>query len=191
MVRRASCGRIRIWVATAGGAAAAFLIGCLYRPTVVVGHSMEPTLLPGQVVWTDRSYYLWHPPRRGDVVVFCHQGEATVKRVYAGPGETVYYVCCDSEPLLFISAKDVPTARKRLRRGMVLRSRRLRRDSVFVLGDNVNTSEDSRHFGPVPVRSLLGRVRLPRDPGRLRAHEYSPPPLIRHSTRRPRAVASR
>lgn len=32
-------------------------------------------------------------------------------------------------------------------------------DTVTVLGDNPAASTDSRQFGPVPTRSLLGRVR--------------------------------
>jgi len=32
-------------------------------------------------------------------------------------------------------------------------------DSVFVLGDNLDESVDSRHFGPVPIAAVSGRAR--------------------------------
>jgi len=32
------------------------------------------------------------------------------------------------------------------------------RERVFVLGDNPDRSRDSRHFGPVPRRAIVGRV---------------------------------
>jgi signal peptidase I len=36
---------------------------------------------------------------------------------------------------------------------------RVRPGTVFVLGDNRANSEDSRAFGAVPTRRLIGRVR--------------------------------
>ena len=45
--------------------AAAYLVGSMYQPTVVVGDSMAPTLSDGRVIYVDRTYYQSHPPRAG------------------------------------------------------------------------------------------------------------------------------
>ena len=60
-----------------------------FRPTVVLGHSMAPTMRSGGLYMVNTRYYQSHPIRRGDVVVFHYRGETCTKRVYALPGERV------------------------------------------------------------------------------------------------------
>ncbi len=55
----------------------------------IQGHSMEPTLKPGQMVW------VWHwfvKPKPGDVVVFKHAGKSFVKRVEKISGAQAFLV---------------------------------------------------------------------------------------------------
>jgi signal peptidase I len=133
--------------------------------TVVEGHSMEPTLHPGEVRLLERGYYRFHPLSRGDVVVLRLGGQTYVKRVYALPGDQLWlmhYAEDDRNELL------VPADAARLRRaqqGGVLSGGRVILRIVppgycFVLGDNVAVSMDSRDFGPVPESAIMGRVRL-------------------------------
>lgn len=65
--------------------------------------SMEPTLLPGDVVWIDKTSFgptvpfinkqviTWGRPARGDVITFVppHTDQLYVKRVMAIPGDTI------------------------------------------------------------------------------------------------------
>jgi len=73
--------------------------------------------------------------RKGDVIVFRQGGRTLVKRVTALPGETF-----PPEALRNPERDKVPPGR------------------LFVMGDNREHSEDSRDFGPVPIRSVIGRV---------------------------------
>jgi signal peptidase I len=133
--------------------------------TVVEGHSMEPTLHPGDVRLLQRGYYRSHPLSRGDVVVLRLGGETYVKRVYALPGDQLW--------LLHFAEDDrneilVPAAAARLRRaqedgyptGGRVMLRTIPPGYCFVLGDNAAVSMDSRDFGPVPESAIMGRVML-------------------------------
>ncbi|MBI3977724.1 MAG: signal peptidase I [Chloroflexi bacterium] len=67
------------------GGAAAFFESTGYRPVILVGASMPPTLWGGEMV-------LWRPVdvlRRGDVVVYWYQGVRFVHRIAGLPGETI------------------------------------------------------------------------------------------------------
>jgi signal peptidase I len=131
--------------------------------TVVMGHSMEPTLRSGARRVLDRSYYRSYPLRRGDIVVFRLQGETYIKRVHALPGERLALLRYDD------NAGDAlldPTAAARLRRlhaaGRLedrwVVSLTIPPGHCFVVGDNDRLSIDSRHFGSVPVSAILGRI---------------------------------
>lgn len=58
-------------------------------PTRVVGISMQPNYLDGQVKFVNRLAYLFHEPRRGDVVATRIAGKRVyyLKRIIALPGE--------------------------------------------------------------------------------------------------------
>ena len=60
--------------------------------TVVLGHSMEPTLSDNDNLFVDKISYRFHNPKRFDVIVFPYQyADKTyyIKRVIGLPGETV------------------------------------------------------------------------------------------------------
>ena len=111
----------------------------LVRVTVR-GTSMLPTLRPGDRVLVRRTSA--RSVRRGDLVVFAPPREPDpswmIKRVLAAPGDPVPR---DEVPLLW-------TYREAL----------VPRDRVVVIGDNPDHSYDSRQFGYVPARTLLGVV---------------------------------
>src|SRR5947209_3555391 len=73
---------------------------------MVVGSSMDPALLPGQLVLLHRDYYRTHPLERGDVVVFRWKGCVYVKRVYALAGGQVKLVRNDDCSFLLVSGTE-------------------------------------------------------------------------------------
>jgi nickel-type superoxide dismutase maturation protease len=115
-----------------GAAAALAVVLWRWRPfrVEIQGNSMAPALQPGDWAIATRARRL----APGDVVVLAHPLKPElelVKRVLGGPGDHA------------------------LQEG-----RPLGPDQWFVVGDNHETSTDSRSFGPVSRRAITGRVRL-------------------------------
>jgi signal peptidase I len=135
------------------------------RPTVVLGHSMTPTLRPGGCYVLNTRYYRHHSLQCGDIVVFRHQGETLTKRIYALPGQHLLLIRYDDGVGNEIVEPWQAPSLRRLERAHRLPDRRLEDVTVppghcFVVGDNRPLSCDSRTFGCIPESEILGRVFL-------------------------------
>jgi signal peptidase I len=137
-----------------------------YRLGIVTGQSMDPSLKDGQLILIDRNYYKHHPIQHGDIVSCRVNGKTIVKRVYALPGEQVIQLHCDSDSAgdMIVRPHMIEKAiRSFIERPTALRIMRIEvdSDSVYLLGDGGMISIDSREFGPVPQRQIIGKV-IPR-----------------------------
>lgn len=134
----------------------------LITSVVIQGKSMLPTLREGEHYLLDRLHYRRHLPARGDLVVFRDPGHTdyAIKRIIALPGETValrdgkIFVnnALLPEPYLPPKLKTfLPDDREKL-------TLILGHDQYFVLGDNRMVSEDSRFYGPVSRKQIIGNL---------------------------------
>ncbi len=98
-----------------------------------------------------------HPPRPGDVIVFRYPLDPQrdfVKRVIGVPGDTVeirrgvVYVNGKALDEPYVTAPSIDT----------MAQRTVGPDEYFVLGDNRRASNDSRDWGPVPLKNIIGKV---------------------------------
>jgi signal peptidase I len=136
-----------------------------FRPTVVLGHSMAPTMRSGSVHMINTWYYRNHPIRVDDVIVFRHKGETCTKRVHALPGQKVLLLEDTEGGADELLDEHEAAVLGELERHGRLRGRHIKVLTVppghlFVLGDNRSVSWDSREFGCLPVRTILGRVAM-------------------------------
>lgn len=131
--------------------------------TSVVGDSMEPMLGNGQEILMNRVIYRLSSPKRGDVIVFLPNGNQNshyyVKRVVGLPGETIQI----QDGNVYIDGvllEEDESLDKMIDAGIAQNELTLALDEFFVLGDNRNSSEDSRsgNIGAVKKEDIIGKA---------------------------------
>lgn len=127
------------------------------QPFIVSGESMDPTFENGQYLIIDELSYRFAPPARGDVVIFRPPRapqDFYIKRIIGLPGETVTIE--DGQVLVGGGALGEPYV---ARPGNGPDSSvTLGSDEYFVMGDNRPESSDSRVWGPLPRKNIVGRA---------------------------------
>ncbi len=138
----------------------------LIQPFYVKGASMEPSFYDHEYLIIDEITYRFNDPQRGDIVVFRYPRnpqEYFIKRMIGLPGESVQIK--DGQVIIFneenpdgkiLEEYYLPDDLKTY--GMTDEKIVLGNNEFFVLGDNRNSSKDSRSFGPVNESYLTGRV---------------------------------
>jgi len=129
----------------------------LAQATQVLGQSMEPNLHSSQRVVIEKvTYRFFHGPRRGDVIVIQlpNQEDLLIKRVVGLPGETIEV----RKGQVYIAGEQLDEPWTINPGGGNYGPRTIPPLHVFVLGDNRGASNDSRNFGPVPIKHIVGRA---------------------------------
>jgi signal peptidase I len=127
----------------------------------VVGKSMFPTLNDGDRHLVNYWRYHLYPPGRGDIVVIQDpvSGTKSVKRIVGLPGETLRFtqdgITVDGA---LLTEPYLPAGMSPVSIPMAMQSARIPSNHYFVAGDNRPVSEDSRYYGPIPRRAILGMV---------------------------------
>ncbi|BAY61448.1 signal peptidase I [Calothrix brevissima NIES-22] len=134
------------------------------EPRYIPSDSMLPTLHTGDRLVVEKISYRFHPPQTGDIVVFqppeelqrrgYPQDQAFIKRVIGQPGETVSVargkVYLDGKALAedyIAEPANSPYSPHTVPEG-----------EFFVMGDNRNDSNDSRYWGFLPQKYIIGRA---------------------------------
>ncbi|HUT96403.1 MAG TPA: signal peptidase I [Candidatus Paceibacterota bacterium] len=132
----------------------------LIQPFFVNGASMEPNFHDGDYLIVDEISYRFDAPERGDVVIFRYPLDPSqffIKRVIGLPGESIKV----EDGKIFINGKDLDESEYLQdinTAGSV--EVKLAEDEYFVLGDNRQASSDSRKWGEVDKKFIIGRAWL-------------------------------
>jgi signal peptidase I len=137
------------------------------QPYIVAGASMDTTFENGHYIIVDQLTYRFEEPQRGDVVVFKYPQDPSkyfIKRIIGLPGEAV--VISQGQVLIGESATSTegvvlpePYVDEDRKTGESLK-RVLEDDEYFVMGDNRAASSDSRVWGPLHERHIVGRAAI-------------------------------
>lgn len=171
---------IREWIESI---VVAFILAMIIRAFVVQAFkiptgSMRPTLIEGDLILVNKFIYgakipftdvrlpAIRQPKRGDVIVFLYPENPKkdfIKRLVGLPGESVEIkkgtIYINNRPLL----EPMFSRRFYYNKGTLEREDYkvvVPKDSFFVLGDNSASSQDSRYWGFLPWRNVLGKAML-------------------------------
>ena len=165
--RKRRVGRTVFWVLV--GLALAVLAASVAIPVVTSqpyleqSTSMQPTIAPGdQMLAVEGSSGI----RRGDIVVLrvpvnvSGTDELFVKRVIGLPGDHV--ACCNAKGQVTVDGKALSEnyLYPRDRPSRTRFSATVGKGEIWVMGDHRSISVDSRKWGQVPLRGVVGRVIL-------------------------------
>lgn len=145
-----------------------FLRAVVMEPRQVRQRSMLPTLWDGDIILVGKNAYIFGQPGRGDVVVFKSPNgeEDLVKRVVGIPGD---WIKDNGSKLLvngFVLEEKISDVDKwqfkfdRENSNQQEKGIHLKDNEFYVIGDNRDVSRDSRAFGPIKRKSIIGRVLL-------------------------------
>ncbi|HUC88950.1 MAG TPA: signal peptidase I [Candidatus Paceibacterota bacterium] len=134
------------------------------QPFVVSGESMVPTFHDGEYLIVDEISYIVKGASRGDVAIFRYPDDPSrffIKRVIGLPNEKIIItngqvkIVNQANPGGFVLNEpyiDEPFA--------TTATYTTGNDQYFVMGDNRNRSSDSRIWGVVPKKLMIGRAYL-------------------------------
>jgi len=151
------------WIRTLASAAvyATLIVTFGFQVARVEGQSMAPTLADQDRLIVNKFVYRMSAPMRGDIVMLYYPinpDKSFVKRVIAEEGDTVRI----SDGRVYVN--DIP-----LDDSYVPSEYRSHDDwgpqvistgYYFVMGDHRNNSSDSRHWGLVPKKYIIGKVQV-------------------------------
>ncbi len=136
----------------------------LFRPFQVSGNSMVPTFSNKQYILTNIIALKFGKPKQGDVIVFKSPPDPEkdyIKRVIGVPSDTVYIKDGD----VYLNGKILDQSKYlkpsvKTYGGSFLHENEpvsVPSDQYLVMGDNRGGSSDSREWGFVPFKSVIGK----------------------------------
>lgn len=138
----------------------------LFQPHQVRGNSMYPNLHDNDYLLTDKITYQLREPKRGDTIIFRapkNEEYDYIKRIVGLPGDTVrvndgkIYVNDELLTEDYLSSDSFTYGGRFWKENQSIP---VPEDQYFVLGDNRSHSSDSREWGPVPRKNIIGKAWL-------------------------------
>ena len=151
------------WLKTLASAAvyATLIVTFGFQVARVEGQSMAPTLADQDRLIVNKLAYRMGEPRRGDIVMLYYPlnpNKSFVKRVIAEEGDQVRVV--DGRVYRNDVLVDDTFVPENYRSHDDWGPQVVPEGYYFVMGDHRNNSSDSRHWGWVPKKYIIGKVQL-------------------------------
>lgn len=134
-----------------------FILRAFVAETFVIpSGSMEPTFKPSDRVLALKSIYWLRLPYRGEIIIFRwpkDESKDFVKRVIGLPGDRVEV----RERKVYVNGHPLKEPYEAEEPRDPFGPTEVPQGSLFVMGDNRNNSYDSRRWGFVPLKNLVGK----------------------------------
>lgn len=132
------------------------------EPYLVKQTSMIPTFQNNDYLIVEKLSYRFNAPERGDIVIFnspVQKGKNLIKRIIGLPGEIVI---ANGEKTTIISKENAEEETLnepyvKYESPLIQASYELKDGEYFVMGDNRAGSYDSRSWGPIKRKDIIGR----------------------------------
>ena len=130
----------------------------LLPPVTIKGPSMLPTLREKSIHLVNRLAFVWHEPRRGDVVSIRLAGNSIMymKRIVGLPGETIEF----SHGRLLVNGKVMEESYVKSRCRWNMPPETLGPNEYFVVGDNRSMPIDDHYLGVATRDRIVGKLLL-------------------------------
>jgi len=102
-----------------------------FKIVKIQGNSMEPTIKNNSYAIADRYLHKLFTIQKNDILLFEFENKEVVKKIVGFPGEKIT-----------ILDKKVD----------------LEKDEIYVLGENLSESIDSRQYGPIKTKNIIGKI---------------------------------
>lgn len=160
---------LKSWWSVTRGIDILLILGLLFRffviqPYIIEGPSMNPNYYDREYILVNQMTYRIHPPKRGDTIIFKYPldpREDYIKRIIGLPGETIEIedgkVFVNGAQLLepYLIDEEVTLVNSSIEETLTAT---LKSNEYFVLGDNRNHSSDSRSWGVLPKKNIIGKA---------------------------------
>lgn len=150
-----------------GVAIGVFLKLFIFDILSVSGTSMTPTIKDGGHIFVWKLQYgivkpfgvellcQWAKPQKGDLVVYIYNNKTVVKRCVAIEGEVLEF-STDTGYSLLVGGQTISLTEEQYQR--IKHSTTVPEGTILAVGDNYSSSIDSRNYGFVSIKNILGKV---------------------------------
>ncbi|WP_407425115.1 signal peptidase I [Treponema sp.] len=141
----------------------------IFEILTVSGDSMTPAINNGEHIFVNKLKYglvkpygetllvQWNKPKRGDIVIYLYNNKIVVKRCLAISGDLLEY-STDNDYNYFLMTGNQTITLSENQYLNLKDSSAVPEGYILAVGDNYSVSVDSRTYGFVPERNILGKV---------------------------------